>query len=472
MGWNYSVSFLVPLVMFGWVPLTVALFQSYPGRKAVLISAIGGFLFLPVATFSAPGVPDLGKIAFISISILAGKTFSSTSSRDAPEWGWYDLPVALWCFFVPVATSLSNGLGLYDGVSGVLSNLLTWGILYWAGRTYFAETSSLRELCVALAIGGLLYIPFILFELRMAPTLSQRVYGFFPHSFSQHVRYGGYRPIVFMPHGLIVSQFMSVSATVAYWLWRTRAVTHVLRVPVSVATIALFVATALCKSANGWILLAVGIASYSLFRATPRLFAYAVLLVPAYILVRLLNVIAVEDIQDVARVFFDEERVLSLTVRLLQERAFGDRALIRPLFGWGGYRRGWPVDPYTGQETVRAVDAAWVILFSTYGIVGLISAFAPFWLAAWHSFRANSKTGGDREKVEAHSRVGPDRAILSMAVLMFAVDSLINAPTPAVYILLAGALIGVHASGTAGPRRTKDKRSAHGRSRTPSHARH
>jgi hypothetical protein len=198
----------------------------------------------------------------------------------------------------------------------------------------------------------------------------------------------------------------------------------------------------------------------------------AVLLLPTYIVVRLLDVIAIEDIQTVARMFVDEERVLSLTVRLLQERAFGDRALLRPLFGWGGYRRGWPVDPFTGLETVRAVDALWVILFNTYGLVGLVSAFSPLWLAPWQAFRGvvglrSDPRGGQAFPVRAHG------AILSTAVLFYAVDSLINAPTPAVYMLAAGALIGAHAteSQSGGRSRKYDRPSIRSSTERRHHAR-
>lgn len=443
-SWDQPVSLLVPVVMFGWVPLTAALFRIFPDRQAVLISAIGGFLLLPVATVSLPGVPDLGKSAFVAISLVVGSVFSRRAAGP-PEWGWYDLPMAVWCFLVPVATSLSNGLGLYDGVSGVLTHILNWGIFYWAGRTYFSNSSSLRDICIAIAVGGLVYVPLILFELRMAPTLSSRIYGFFPHSFSQHIRYGGYRPIVFMPHGLMVSQWMAISATVAYWLWRANRVKYVARVPVALATVVLLVSTALCKSANGWILMSGGLATYALFRrgAASRLLEIAVLLIPVYMVVRLLNVVAVEDIQTTARLFFDEERVQSLTVRLLQERAFGDRAMLRPLLGWGGYRRGWPVDPFTGQEMASAVDSLWVILFSTYGALGLVAAFLPLCLGPWVAFRASTRRRLNTADGAGFS-VPIESAILGVVVLFFAVDSLINAPTAAIYVLIAGALVGTH----------------------------
>ena len=59
-------------------------------------------------------------------------------------------------------------------------------------------------------LGGLIYVPLCLFEVRMSPQLHNMVYGFAQHSFGQTVRGGGWRPMVFMQHGLAVGLFMSV----------------------------------------------------------------------------------------------------------------------------------------------------------------------------------------------------------------------------------------------------------------------
>ena len=64
--------------------------------------------------------------------------------------------------------------------------------------TVEAQAEFLRVLVVAACAYALL----ALFEVRMSPQLSNWVYGFFPHSFAQHIRSGGFRPVVFLPHGL------------------------------------------------------------------------------------------------------------------------------------------------------------------------------------------------------------------------------------------------------------------------------
>ena len=71
-------------------------------------------------------------------------------------------------------------------------------------KTYEDQIQLLKLLVVA----GLLYSVLIMFEIRMSPQLHKWLYGFFPHSWGQQVRYGGFRPVVFLGHGLWVSIFL------------------------------------------------------------------------------------------------------------------------------------------------------------------------------------------------------------------------------------------------------------------------
>src|SRR5690606_38002774 len=64
-----------------------------------------------------------------------------------------------------------------------------------------------REILVALMVAGLAYSMPMLVEIRLSPQLNVWVYGFFQHGFDQMIRYGGYRPIVFLEHGLWVAFF-------------------------------------------------------------------------------------------------------------------------------------------------------------------------------------------------------------------------------------------------------------------------
>jgi hypothetical protein len=432
---------MVPIVMFGWILVSIVAFGKKEPRDAIIIVVVGGVLFLPMYAFKLPGIPEYTKVTAIAYCLLIGE-FSCGQRRQHPVTrSSLDLPMVVWCFISPIATSLSNGLGLYNGVSNAIMNFLTWGVFYWMGRRYFSDATSMRKLTLAIVVGGLMYFPLMAFEVRMSPQLSRMVYGFFPHSFLQHMRYGSFRPIVFMQHGLMVALWSAVSAISAYWLWRSRTVVTLMSFPMSLLTMVMIVGTILCKSVGALILMAVGLASFSFFKksGSTRLFKVMLLLSLFYISFRISNILPISTIESTLEKYFDAERVQSALMRMTEEDLFGARAMLRPILGWGGYQRGWPIDPDTGQKLIGMVDALWIMLFSSFGLLGLISAFLSLGIGPWKVLReyARRKTspGIDGDPIPI------DGIILSLVVTLYILDSLLNAMHNPVYILCAGALV-------------------------------
>ena len=64
------MNFIVYLVMFGWIPLVLYLFSQLPVQRALVISFIGAWLFLPQASFPLVGLPDLTKMSVTCYGIL------------------------------------------------------------------------------------------------------------------------------------------------------------------------------------------------------------------------------------------------------------------------------------------------------------------------------------------------------------------------------------------------------------------
>lgn len=440
------MTLLVPVMLFGWLPLSIIFFLLLPARTAVLCTVIGGFLFLPMKSFNLPGLPDYSKFTAVALGILLGGFVSGKHFQFPLRWSWLDLPMVVLCFVSPLATSLSNDLGWYDGLSGILYAIMHWGIVYWAGRRYFNTPEALEELSKGVLIGGLLYAPLCLYEIRMSPQLSNIFYGFFPHSFAQHMRYGGYRPIVFMQHGLMVALWMTQTAIVAFWLWRSKALKHLKGMPLMPLVVLLLVVTILCKSANAWFFLILGgLAWFSYGRhRSIWLVRLCLLLVPLYFLARVTMLLPAETMQEAASRFVDAERVKSFSIRLEQEDQYGRKALQQPWFGWGGYQRGAPVDPETGKKTLKAVDAMWTINFSTYGFAGLLSLYGALLIGPWLIFRDKGKHlfALAREQPNLHVQA----TMLSLVVVIFCMDSLMNSMISPVYILCSGALLGCHLS--------------------------
>lgn len=424
---------LVPLMMFGWIAFSISIFSSRNASTAAMIVIIGGTLFLPMARYDIPGLPTYTKNLAIGLSVFFGVLLVDTSTTPVFRFDRYDIPILLWSFVGPLATSSLNGLGFVNAIGTSIDHFFGWSMAYLAGRWFFRRPEDLRRLVRGLVIGGAIYIPPALFEVRMSPQLSNIVYGFFPHSFEQHFRYGGFRPIVFMQHGLMVSLWMAATFTMAFWMWRTKRITRILGIPMWILVPMFFVTVVLCKSANGWFFSLLGIAAYLYFKTSTsaRLLRLILFVVPVYIVVRTWGVLPAELLHTIAARVFDDDRAASLMVRLVQENLFGDHALQRPLFGWGGWGRGWPVDPYTGQRAVNAVDSLYIILLSSTGFFGLASLFTAYMFGPWKILSRIKESIGE---------YNIDAQVLSLVVMFFAVDALLNSMINPVYLLIAGAL--------------------------------
>lgn len=431
------MNFIVPFVLFGWLPLTIFLFFCLKPHHAAMASIIGGTLFLPVADYNVSGLPPFTKNSIIAIGLILGGRFSGARRTADFRWSRFDMPLLFWCA-CPLATSLSNGLGWYDGLSGVWTNITVWGTPYLAGRTYIDDNAKLRDLCFALVIGGGLYLPLCLYEIRISPQLSNYIYGFFPHLFVQHVRYGGFRPIVFMQHGLMVSLWMALTTTAAFWLWRSGQIRHLKGVPFSFFILAMIVTTILCKSANGWIALSFGIGSFFIYRLTLTVtpFRMLFLLNFSYVLLRISGLLKGEYILDAVGRFFDPARVSSLAIRLLQEDLFVEKTIQRFYLGWGGYKRGWPGDEETGKALIGMVDSQWLIAFNTFGLVGVFFVMTMVWMGPAVALKAVSRDKKNPPSLET------EVVLLSIIVFLFMMDNLVNGMINPVYILVSGSLLG------------------------------
>src|SRR5690606_15987297 len=105
---------LVPIVMFGWIPLSLVFWAFLPARRALLATILIGWMFLPVAAFTFPGFPDYTKASAVSLAALLGAVIFDARSLLGFRPRWFDIPMLLWCA-APLFSSISNELGFYDG---------------------------------------------------------------------------------------------------------------------------------------------------------------------------------------------------------------------------------------------------------------------------------------------------------------------------------------------------------------------
>lgn len=430
---------LTHLVMFGWIPAVLLLFAVFPPRTAVIAAFVGAWMFLPVARYEFSGLPEYTKMSATCLGILLGATlFDADRLFNIKLTGW-DLPMGMW-LVSPTISSLSNGLGMYDGVSAFLNQFTTWGLPYLVGRVYLATPRDLEVLVKAFFLGGIAYIPLCLFEIRMSPQLHRMFYGFYPHpDFAQTIRMGGYRPMVFMEHGLMVGMWMSGSTLCGVWLWMTKAVTDIRGIAMKYLVPALFVTLVLCKSMGALGLMIIGLVlMYFCRRFKTSIFILMFLMLPpTYMVCRSTGLWSGDAIGDmVASV--SEERAGSLIFRFENEDILLDKAVQRPVFGWGGWGR---ARVYNEEgEDISTTDGLWIIVLGNYGVWGLTAMLGLFLIPTVRTFRL----WGKQMWIDRHATA---TLIMGVLLILYTVDNILNAMINPIFIFAAGAMAAQAAHG-------------------------
>ncbi len=436
------MTILVPVALFGWIPLILVLFLLLTPRRAVIVAFIGAWLFLPMAGYSIEGLPNFTKMTATSYGAMLGVVLFDAARLIRFRPSWIDIPIVVYCA-VPMASSLSNGLGLYDGATSVLHTTISWGLPYLIGRLYFSDLAGLRELAIGIFIGGLIYVPLCLYEIRMSPQLHTMIYGFHQHSFAQTKRFGGWRPVVFMQHGLAVGFWMTVASLTGIWLWHSGSLRRIFNVPMGILCAAVFVTTLMCKSVNALVALILGVSSLWITRlAHLRLALVCILLIsPTYMLTRVSGMWSGAHLVDLISNLINEDKSQSVNARLRYEELLINKALQRPAFGWGGWGRNRVYDESGKDLTVT--DGLWVITLGKTGFVGLCALTATFlvpltlllwrWpIGMWY-----------------HPATAP-AAVLAVLLGLFMVDNLLNAMLNPIFTLGAGGLGGMIANDLRG----------------------
>jgi len=425
----------VYIMMFGWPVLGLMLFATREPRKAVLTCILAGWLLLPQAGFKLSGLPDYSRTMAVILGVVLGIIAFDRSRLSQVKLKSLDLPIIVWCI-CHLASSLSNGLGFYDGCSGVLTAIIEYGIPYFVGRMYFADGKGMRELAIGIVLAMLCYVPLIIYELRMSPQLHKHVYGFLQIPFHMIWRFGWYRPMVFLHHGLELGVLIASAALTAMWLWRTRAVTRFGRLPAGFAALTLLVVCLLCRALNGYVVLIteLGILYLTRILKTRVIVILIVLLPSVYVYARIMTNWDATPLVGLTE-SIEQDRAKSFQSRISHEITLIDKALRRPYFGWGGWNRNRADELAEGAMGKRSItDSLWIIVFGQNGIVGLFSLWLVLLLPIMLLVKRLPPAGWfDPENAPA--------AALSMVLLGFTIDCLANAMVSPIYFMIAGGLI-------------------------------
>lgn len=428
---------MVPLTLFGFIPAVQKLFKRFDARLAVTIAFVGGWMFLPVAGIKVKGIPAYNKITAICMVVLLWARHFDRERFERFSLSAIDLPMLFWCI-APFFSSVFNDLGVYDGLSQTMYQSITWGVPYYIGRVYFNDTEGLKLLGTAIFIGAVIYIPFCWFEMIMSPQLHRLTYGFHQHNFLQTLRDGGgFRPMVYMDHGLMTATWMALGVFLGTWLLYTGDLPKkILSIPSNVLLGTLAVTFLMMKSYGAIFLLMLGLfAVFVSNRIKTPIIILAMLAVPLlYAYTRTTGIWDGRNLSSLVAREINPDRAQSLQFRFDNEAILINKALEGTVFGWGGYGRSRVYDE-SGRD-ISVTDGLWIITLGQNGIFGLAALLAAMQAPVFFYLM----------------RIKPERYKLAnwgaptvMAVFLatYMIDSMLNAMINPVYMLFNGGIIGL-----------------------------
>ena len=426
------MSQLVPVMLVGWLVVAVGLFMWLPPRRAMITQFIAGWIFLPVGALMIQGLPEISKITTVALGGLLGAVFFDFGRLIRYQPHWVDGVVLAFCL-VPVGTSLSNDLGLYDGLSKSFAHMMQWGIPFYLGRVYLTDLDAYRDLAVGIVIGGLICIPMCLWEMRVSPMLHKSVYGYHPFKFVSASRFGGYRPVGFFRHGIEMAMWMTSASLVSIWLWKTNRVNKFLDIPIKWVTASLVLVTVMCRSMGAIALFIPALAALFEIHLYRRAMVLVILLlIPVfYVSLRSSTDWGAAQLVEAAAII-DEDRAGSLNFRLYNDRQLVVKALDRPMLGWGAWGRNRAYNE--DGEDISVTDGLWVIIVGQHGLIGLISWLGITLLPpALYVTRAGPKSLGQ-------AALAP-LTVACVLLGIHTIDWLMNAFTNPTYFLMAGGIV-------------------------------
>lgn len=370
-----------------WPLIALGIFAGLGPSRGLIWTCVIGYLFLPEhEAFDLPGLPSYGKYFVISLSLVLGVLVTAGREDQKPDTTDKTVRLVLVSlisvFFLGIlGTILDNtealnragrfqqGHSIRDLIS-LTSEAIIALVPFFLARRWLSDPKQHEGVLFVFVALALVYSLLVLFELRMSPQLNRWIYDFFPHSWSQHVRGGGFRPIVFLSHGLSVGFFLLVATLSAVAMFRN----SVGQPRVLYALAGLWILAVLFLSRNlGATLLALMFAPAILLfgrRAMILTTTSAALLFMLYPVARA-SLPTDQFVSVIAS--FSPSRAQSLEFRLDHEDKLVERAMEKPVFGWGGWGRSRLVDEKGRDSSV--IDGAWIFRLGAYGWIGYIAYF-------------------------------------------------------------------------------------------------
>jgi hypothetical protein len=424
-----------------WPFAVFYMIRRYGFESGVLMGLLGAYMFLPAGfDIDLPGLPAFDKFSITVITIIAylmlhKKPFGYTGLSKRMRL------IFLLFLISPFLTALTNseryfylpGLSLYDGLSDSIHNFL-YIFPFLIGVKYFRSFETQQRIFKCFVIAAVVYAVLALWEIRMSPQLHRTLYGYFPHSWLQQYRGGGFRAIVFMGHGLLVAFFLALGLAFVSAMNKTR--TKSMRVNNIALLIFIMVTLVLSKS-----LAALVFGMFAFLMITfmgNKLMHLAALSIAvmfiSYPIMSSMNLFPHRTIMNYANMI-SPERAESLGYRFEHEEKLLAHANSKSLFGWGGWGRNRARDEMTGQNT-STTDGKWIIALGVRGWFGYITEFLFVIVPIWMAFKVRTKAKHISKKESIFL------ATHALIVSLILLDQMPNASLNPLYWLIIGALLG------------------------------
>ena len=430
--------------IFVWPIFSIWLYKKKNIQLATLWVVVGGYMILPVGTsVDLPLIPPLEKNSIpMLFAILGCWLIKKQPIKYFSSKGWVQVLVVSIFIGVFVTVNLNQegftiggrvlpGLTLHDAVSTAIGLFLEI-TPFFIGKQFFRTHKQQLLMFKFLVMAGLLYSIPMLFEVRMSPQLHTWIYGYFPHSFVQQARGGGFRPVVFMGHGLLVSFFTVVVLISALTLWTNGVKAG--RFSAKKLSYYFFILLILCKS---YASLLYGVVAFFIIKKTKikTQYLFAVTLVCIAMLYPIMSITKTfphETIIDIAA-SLSEDRAGSLKFRFDNESILLAHSSERLYFGWGGWGRNRVYDAETGQD-ISVTDGSWIIMLGQFGLFGFLGKFGLLAIVVFQAMKSSKLMIVINEK----------RTMAAHAILvgLIMIDQLPNSSLSPWLWLLAGVLLG------------------------------
>ncbi len=439
---SVNPSILAWVALLGWPIVAFVLVKKYEVQRAVILAILIPYLFLPLRVkLDVPGLPGITKAIIPGIAIVFALMAAKHRFLELPKPLFLRV-VLLLLFIFPILTWFTNrealvlpakfipGEGFPDIVHNTFINFTTVYVPFMLGYKYLARPADHELLVRIILTFGLIYSVFVLWEVRFSPQLHRNLYGFFPHDWRQMVRYGGFRPVVFLGHGLVVALYMALALLCAFTVWRNAE--RKKKGKALLCFLYLSGVLFLCKSAGSLILsvLFLGLIWFTGRRLQLKLLNYLMIVVILFPVFRSSPYYPDQWLYETAA-SFDEDRAQSLGYRFNMENQLIERTAEKSLFGWGGWGRNFIYHERTGESLI-VVDGFWIIAYSKFGWVGYVALFCLYAFPVMVQARFAKRS----KKLE----LSPYTLCLCCLLALNLMDSLVNASMSIFSALIAGAV--------------------------------